>query len=420
MTPDSTVVTGLGVVCAIGFDVPSFTEALRAGRSGVEAVDELAGPETAGLLATVHDFDLPTALDRCHGLAPRVRDRILRAGHRSPPPIAVALAVAVQGWLDADLGRLPVPAERIGLIVGGHNLTSSYAFDQHETYEREPAFLPARYALHAQDTDHVGTISEALGIMGEGYTVGASSASGNAAVIHAARLISCGAVDVCLAIGALSQLDPQERSAFAQLGVLAEPDDDVAAADGPRPFDKGRSGFVPGEGSACLVLESRTGARRRGVPALAELAGFAMALDGNSLANPSVEGEARAMSAALRQAGVGGADLDYVNAHATATPAGDDAEVRALLQVFGDRRPWVNSTKALVGHCLSAAGAIEAVATVVQMWGGFVHPNPNSMRPVDNRLRLVGTSAVSADITCALSNSFGFGGFNTSLVFLRD
>ena len=129
--------------------------------------------------------------------------------------------------------------------------------------------------------------------------------------------------------------------------------------------------------------------------------------------------KARAMAKALDEAGVPADRVDYMNAHATATPAGDDTEAKAVLRLFGHGRPWVNATKGLIGHCLSAAGVIEAVATVVQMRHGFVHPNPGLETPIDNALRLVGSEAVNTDVHCALSNSFGFGGFNSSLVLLR-
>ncbi|HEU5266070.1 MAG TPA: beta-ketoacyl synthase N-terminal-like domain-containing protein, partial [Jatrophihabitans sp.] len=292
--------------------------------------------------------------------------------------------------------------------------------------------VPPRFALQAQDTDHIGTLSQALGITGEGCTVGASSASGNLALIHAARLIGFDAVDVCLAVGAMTQLGSLERSALANLGVLADIDADLgtdlatdlveaAPIGGCRPFDKGRSGLVPGEAAACVVLESELSALRRGVPISVELSGFKLALDGNSLSNPSIDGEARAIAGALARGRLEPREIGYVNAHGTGTPAGDDAELAALESVFGDAVavPWVNSTKALIGHTLSAAGAVEAVATVVQMKAGFVHGNPVLDHPVSGRHRFVGPEAQAAEIAHALSNSFGFGGFNTSVLFSR-
>lgn len=431
MTREAILVTGLGVVSPVGHDVPAFTAALRDGRCGIVAT-RAHGPDSgARLLAPLGPFDVAAALDACAGLDAETRARALRTARRSPLPVQAALAAAAQAWQDAGLARRPVPGERIGLVVGGHNLTGSAAFT---AAAHGAAYVPPRFALQAQDTDHIGTLSQALGITGEGCTVGASSASGNLALIHAARLIGFEAVDVCLAVGAMAQLGELERRALANLGVLAEAggdadqEFDAPSASGAgrrhlgcRPFDKERSGLVPGEAAACLVLESESSALSRGVPASIELSGFKLALDGNSLSNPSVDGEARAIAGALARAGVEAAEVGYVNAHGTATPAGDDAELAALAQVFGAAvgSPWINSTKALIGHCLSAAGTVEAVATVVQLRSGFVHGNPALRHPVSDAHRFAGPQARPARFTHALSNSFGFGGFNTSLLFSR-
>jgi malonyl-ACP decarboxylase len=434
---EGVMVTGLGVVSPIGLDVESFARSLRAGAVGVEELPVEGGRGEQGLLAPLHDFDFEAALAAIPGIGRSLREHVHRVGRRGALPIQAGLAAVAQAWVDARLQDSPVPGHRIGVIVGGNNLTGRYSFHHHETYQREPMYLPARYALDVKDTNHVATVSEAFGVTGEGYTVGASMASGNAAIIHAARLVQCGAVDVCLAVGAMAQMDPQERAAFGKLGLLAEagdgdggsgsgsgePDDDGGddgAVNLPRPFDRDRSGFAPGEATACLVLESRRTARRRRTRPLVELAGFAQGLDANSQADPDPAGETRVMTTALEGAGVDGDRVDYVNAHATATTAGDAAELSALRRVLDGNRPWINSTKSMVGHTLTAAGALEAVATVVQMTHGFVHPNPTLLKPIDDRFRLVGRRAVDTSITCALSNSFSFGGFNSSLVMIRE
>jgi malonyl-ACP decarboxylase len=434
---EGVMVTGLGVVSPIGLDVESFARSLRAGAVGVEELPVEGGRGEQGLLAPLHDFDFEAALAAIPGIGRSLREHVHRVGRRGALPIQAGLAAVAQAWVDARLEDSPVPGHRIGVIVGGNNLTGRYSFHHHETYQREPMYLPARYALDVKDTNHVATVSEAFGVTGEGYTVGASMASGNAAIIHAARLVQCGAVDVCLAVGAMAQMDPQERAAFGKLGLLAEagdgdggsgtsePDGDADGGDDgavnlPRPFDRDRSGFAPGEATACLVLESRRTARRRRTRPLVELAGFAQGLDANSQADPDPAGETRVMTTALEGAGVDGDRVDYVNAHATATTAGDAAELSALRRVLDGNRPWINSTKSMVGHTLTAAGALEAVATVVQMTHGFVHPNPTLLKPIDDRFRLVGRRAVDTSITCALSNSFSFGGFNSSLVMIRE
>jgi malonyl-ACP decarboxylase len=167
-----------------------------------------------------------------------------------------------------------------------------------------------------------------------------------------------------------------------------------------------------------MVLETAASARRRGAPALAGLAGGAVVLDGNHLADPSVDGEARAMSGALARAGVGAADIGWVSAHGTGSPLGDRTEADALRKVFGagDESPWINATKTLSGHCLSAAGVVEAVAAVLQLRAGFVHPDPGLTEPVDAGLRFVRDEPRRASGGFVLSNGFGFGGINTAIV----
>jgi len=414
------VVTGAGVLSAIAAGVEEFAAALRAGRSGI------AARGTGELSADLAGFDFGAAVAARYRLAEPIRRAALRAAARAPLPVQAAVTVALQAWEAAGLHAEPVPADRTGVVVGGHNLGGAYADAVRPRYRASPAYLPGRYALRYLDTDHVGTVSQVLGITGEGCTVGGASASGNAAIVHGCRLVACGEVDACLVIGALTELSAMERQAFVNLGALAGAGanggrhSDAEPATLCRPFDEDRAGFVPGQAAACLVLESAESARRRGARALATVAGYALRLDGNSLADPDPAGEARVMAEALRRAGLGPGEVDYVNTHGTGSRLGDEAEVAALRKVFGSDlgRPWLNSTKGLVGHGLCAAGVVEAVAALVQLRDGFVHPNANLARPIDGECRFAGGRAEPAELTVAMSNGFGFGGFNSSVVFV--
>lgn len=412
----SVVVTGMGVVCSIGGDVPGLTAALRHGDLGI--APDPWGPEGPPFGATVRGFTLGDALSARRALPATLRDAAERALRRAPFPLQVAAASALEAWERAELHEARVEGERLAVVVAGNNLTGGYAESQRASFARNPAYLTGRFALHVQDTDHVGTLSEILGIRGEGFTIGGASASGNLAIIQASRLLELNAVDACLAVGAMAELSMMEMQAFVNLGAMASrlPDDSQRPA-GP-PFDATRRGFILGQACACLVLESGASAARRGARPLAELAGYAVQLDGSRLADPSEAGEAAVMTRAIARAGLEPHQIAYVNTHGSGSTLGDAAELAALQRALGDcfATPWVNATKSLTGHCLGAAGVVEAVATVAQLQGGFVHPNPGLDEPIDPECRFVGARATPAAIPFALSNSFGFGGINTSIV----
>lgn len=401
-----TAVTGFGVVSALGTGVEPFAAGLLAGRSAVtELRSHDAGPSYGAPLA---GFSLAEAVAARTGLPEGMRRAATRVAGRSPRPVQAALTAALEAWESARLHDNPVPADRIALVVAGHNLTSRYSHDLSARFRASPAYVPPRFALQMLDTDHVGTLSHVLGVTGEGFTVGGACASGNVAIIAGSRLVESGAADACLVVGTVTELSPVELRALGNLGAMAW---DVASV----PFDESHAGFVVGEGAACLVLESGASARHRAVAIHAVLAGYAQRLDANCLADPAEDGEVAVMLNALRCAGREPWEVGYVNAHGTGSPLGDRTEVSALGRVFGGAGtgPWVNSTKALTGHCMSAAGVVEAVATVVQMREGFLHPNTGLRRPLSPGCRFVGQRAEPVRVALALSNGFGFGGFST-------
>ncbi len=410
-------VTGLGIVSAIGRNVPAFNGALRSGRHGIQRLPEdwLKGNTGAG--AVLDDFSIAGFMDQ-HDIPARYR-HAARCAARMPANVQASLAAALEAWLAAGLSDgAPVP-ERTGIVAGGSNLSPQLAFELHEKLQTAPALFSPRYAYMHLDSIHLGVVSEVLGIRGESCTVGGASASGNLAIIKGHQAIRANDLDICVVIGAMTCLSPMELQAFFNIGALAALDD-----GGPgqvcRPFDQDRRGFVPGQAAACLILESPESAARRGVPILAEIPGTACLLDGNHLPNPSARGEAKVMAEALRRAGLAPGQIDYLNAHGTGSLLGDATEAEAICEVFQDHasRLWINSTKSLTGHCLSSAGAVEAIATIVQMREGFVHPNLNLEKPIAG-CRFCGPAAAPCRIDAALSNSFGFGGINTCVAFVK-
>lgn len=415
-------VTGLGIVSSIGGNVADFTRSLRDGRCGVgflkrRAVGEL--PTCVG--AEIAEFSLMPWIARCDRgeFEKEVLERARQALHGGPFGVQVSTAAALEAWTQAQLLRRGVPSRRMGIVVAGSNLNQGYVFDAWLKYQKLPQCVSPKYSMHYWDTDHVGVLSEVLGIRGEGFSVGGASASGNVAIIKAWQLIQLEAVDVCLVVGAMADLSPVELQGYFNVGAMGGRRFRECPDEACRPFDEDHEGFVYGEAAGCLVLESVQSAKGRGVPVLAEVLGTSLLLDGNRLANPNKDGEVQAMEEALRQARVPREEIDYVNAHGSSSPLGDETEVQAMKEVFRGSLPrlWINSTKGLMGHCLTAAGVVEAIAVVVQMQHGFVHPNRNLVRPIDLDCRFCPAQSIEAPIRRVMKNSFGFGGINSAVVF---
>jgi malonyl-ACP decarboxylase len=409
------VVTGIGVLTSIGAGRKAFADGLRSGACGI-AFDPSDG---LGIAARA-PFDFEECLAAL-GLSQTIHSRALKAGRRAPPSIQSSIISALEAWLHAFGADAHGPAHQANIIVAGNNIAPGYQHRMQARFASSPELIPASYALHFLDTDHVGTLSEVLQSRAEGFTVGGASASGNMAILQAWRQIRHGISGTCLVVGAMTDLSPLELQSFRNAGALGGKRYAGEPLLACRPFDLDREGFIYGQGSACLVLESADSAKARGAEILGHIAGAAACLDANRQSNPSVEGEARAMRLALEQAGMPPESVDYVNAHGTSSVAGDEAEVKALKEIFSSRigEVRINATKGLTGHCLHAAGVVEAAATLLQMNLGFIHPNRNLDRAVDPVCGFAGAVAQDAEISVALSNSFGFGGINTSLIITR-
>jgi malonyl-ACP decarboxylase len=423
------VITGMGIVspCAIG--VPAFTSALREGRPSAFSSLRVEGIRRDLPAALLDGFAFASSLEAHANAAPVRVASAERIGRRSARTIQVALLAALEAIIDAGLGdAVNAPAHdallaRCGVVVAGQNLNQRTVFDNAIAFTTAPEHLSPAYAMHCLDTDHVGAISELLGSRAEGMSIGGASASGNVAIVQALRLVRDGYLPACLVVGAMTDLSPMELGALESLGALAgaeqqRPDESC------RPFDRDREGFVYGQSCACMVLESLEHARARGARISGEVLGGSVVLDGRRSTEPSAHGEASAMKKALADARIEPAKIDYLNAHGTASRIGDSTEIEAIADVLGAdhlRRVWVNSTKGLVGHGLTAAGVTEAVATILQMREGFVHANKNLVNPLREGVRFApAAESVAADLGIAMSNSFGFGGFNTSIVVSRS
>jgi malonyl-ACP decarboxylase len=408
------MITGMGIVCSIAQTVQEFVEAIREGRSGITKLPEQYN-HSVRIGAWIKDFSWQNWLNKLSDLDPAIHRRACKILNNTTDSTRLSACGAIQAFQNAHSAGMNKTPDELGIIVAGSNLAQSYTVENWKRFSESGRMNP-RYALSFFDSNQVGCLSEILAIRGPGLTIGAAAASSNAALFQAFHWIRCGLVKRCLVVGAAMEFSPMELEAFAILGAAScnqfAGDPDRAC----RPFDQAHEGFVWGQGSASVMLESAQW--RGGLPAIGEISGVSLLLDGNHLPDPSADGEARAMRAALESAKLEPDRIGYINAHGSSSALGDRTECAAIKAVFQESisNIWINSTKSLTGHCFSASGTIELIATILQLNGGFVHPNRNLDNPIDLELKLAGNQAGPLSAQYALTNGFGFGGINSSLV----
>lgn len=403
------VVTGLGAVTPLGNDVSSSWEGILAGRSGI---------------ATITDYDVSAYSTRFAGLI-KDFDASQWLGpkevRKTDPFIHYGIAAAKQALQQSGLEVTDANRERIGICIGS-------GIGGIGTIEREVNVLSAKgprrvspFFVPASIINMIsGYLSIELGITGPNLAVVTACTTATHSIGLAGRLIASGDADVFLAGAGERGSSPAGMAGFCAARALSTRNDSPETAS--RPWDKDRDGFVLGDGAGVLVLESLEHAQARGAQILAELTGFGMSGDAHHITLPAEGGDGarRAMQLALNDAGLNPEDVDYVNAHATSTGAGDIAETEALKSVFGDHAKAlsVSSTKSMTGHLLGAAGGIEAVFSILALRDQVVPPTINLENPEDGcDLDFTAGQARERKMRCALSNSFGFGGTNGSLIF---
>lgn len=411
-------VTGMGIYSSIGCGIKAFSKSLFSGNSNFTYVSPGEDLPSHIGIRSVCNFNF---LNECKMLSSIDSERTEHAfkmlRHRGKAIQSVSLA-AIEAWKNAWLDDSRPEGIRTGLVVAGSNLTMEGAYAAHTKYNEMPMYMSPRYALQFMDTDYAGVLSELFEITGEILTVGGASASGNSAVIKALQMLELGVADICMVVAPMTVLSNPEWVSFANLGALGGThyvDHPEAAC---RPFDHAHEGFISGETSVCVILETMESLKKRCGKAQAMLVGGAITADGNHLSNPSKDGELRAMRMALESAGMTINDIDYINAHCTSTPIGDEIETAAIIELLEEHaeRVWVNSTKSITGHGLFSAGLIEMVAAIIELDAGKLHPNLNLETPITNQLRFCPSHTIDADFCTVMSNSFGFGGINTSII----
>ncbi|MDL2268815.1 beta-ketoacyl-ACP synthase II [Desulfosarcina sp. OttesenSCG-928-A07] len=403
------VVTGLGLVTPLGVGVDATWTALCKGQSGV---GEITRFNTSGFVtriaAEVKDFNAADFLPQ-------------KEANRMERFIAYAVAASRMAVEDARLTIDKTRANRIGVItgcgLGGLEVleTTARTIQEKGPKRVSPFFIPMMIGNMAP-----GMISIHLGAKGPNISVSTACAAGAHAVGDACNTIRRGQADAMITGGVESVITPTCVAGFNAMKALSTRNDDPERAS--RPFDRDRDGFVVGEGSGILILEALDHALERGATILAEIVGYGQSGDGYHMTSPSPDGDGmiRCMQAAIDDAGLLPDAIDYINAHGTSTPLNDLYETRAIKAVFGEsvRNVAISSTKSMTGHLLGGAGGIESAITVLALKNGIIPPTINLDHPDDEcDLDYVPHAARKADLSCAMSNSFGFGGTNASLVF---
>lgn len=407
-------ITGIGAVSAIGADSTALQTGLLEGRASFGVM------QRQGRQIPVREGDTggnASAFLGAEIAAPKVpTERSNIAARNLSLTAQAALAALEEAWQDAGLDG--VAPERIGLVVGGCNVQQRELVLQQDRYRGRETFLRPTYGMSFLDTDLCGLCTEVFGIRGRAWTVGGASASGQLAVIEAADAVASGRVDVCIAVGALMDLSYWECQGLRTLGAMGSDRHAKAPDLACRPFDTNRDGFIFGEACGAVVLERADALGHRDRPPHAKLAGWGVWMDAHRNPDPSVEGEMAAIARALAGAGLSPGDIDYINPHGTGSPLGDIVELETLRR-SGLTHAWINATKALTGHALTAAGALELVAILLQMRAGRLHPTRNLDEPIDQAFRWTGAQGQDHEIRNALNLSMGFGGINTAVCVQR-
>jgi 3-oxoacyl-[acyl-carrier-protein] synthase II len=403
------VVTGLGVVAPNGIGVEKFWDSLVHGVSGVGPITRFdASKHDARIAGEVKDFDPLQWIEK-----KEVRKMDLF--------IQFAIAASQMAMDDSGLQVTDANRVRIGVVVGtGMGGLPSLEESWKTLQERGPGRISAFFIPSIITNLGSGQISMRYGLKGPNSCVCTACATGNHALGDSFRIIQRGEADVMFAGGSEAVITPLTIAGFAAMRALSTRNDEPTRAS--RPFDKNRDGFVMGEGCGLMVLENLEHAKARGAKIYAEMTGYGMSADAYHITMPALDGAVRSMRLALEDAQASPADFDYVNAHGTSTPAGDINETNALKEVFGDhaRNLAINSTKSMTGHLLGAAGGIESVVTVLTVTKGMIHPTINYETPdPECDLDYVPNTARTTPVRTALTNSFGFGGTNASLIFKR-
>lgn len=414
------VVTGLGIVSPLGANVETVWKNILDGKSGAKKVDEFDVSDLACQIAC----RIPLG-DSADGKFNPDDWMDVKEQRKVDPFIVYAMAAAGQALQDSGFeAQTDEQKERAGVLIGsgiggvGGIYDASITLAEKGPRRISPFFIPGRLINLAS-----GYVSIRHGLKGPNHSVVTACSTGAHAIGDAARLIALDDADIMVAGGAESPINRLSLAGFAACRALSTGfNDDPQRAS--RPYDKDRDGFVMGEGAGTVILEEYEHAKARGAKIYGEVVGYGLSGDAHHITAPAADGNGgyRSMQAAIKRAGLDVSEIDYVNAHGTSTPLGDEIELGAVTRLMGDhaKNVTMSSTKSAVGHLLGAAGAVEAIFSILAMRDNMAPPTINLDNPsVETEIDLVPNKSKAKEINVALSNSFGFGGTNASLVFKK-
>ena len=397
------VVTGMGIVSCIGLNIQEVLKSLKTGKSGISSNMTYADMGFRSHVSGTININLSELIDR----------KTLRFMSEAS---GFGYIAAQEALLNASINLEDMDPSRIGIVAGSGGASSAAQIEASDT-ARERG--PKRIGPYAVTKTMGSTVSAILGttlkLKGVNYSISSACSTSAHCIGHAAELIQLGKQDIIIAGGA-EQEHWTSSSMFDAMGALSSQYND-SPEKASRPFDVDRDGFVIAGGSGMLILEEEEHALKRNVPIIARIEGYCANSDGYDMVSPSGEGARRCMSEAIEAFG---SDVDYINAHGTSTPVGDLAELGAIKEVFGKSAPIIGSTKSMTGHSLGATGAQEAIYSILMMQNNFIAPSIN----IDNLVKeaeglKIAQSMMKHELNAVMSNSFGFGGTNASLIFSK-
>jgi len=400
------VITGIGIYSCIGKNLDEVADSLYKGRSGIILDEERKRfGYRSGLTGFVERPYLKDLLDR--------RSRIML-----PEQGEYAYVATIEALKQAAIDQDYLDNNEVGILYGNDS-SAKAIIDATDIIrqKKNTAMIGSGAVFQTMNSTVTMNLATIFKLKGINFTISAACASGSHSIGVAYQFIKTGLQD-CIICGGAQEINQFAMGSFDALSAFSVNEADPAKAS--RPFDMRRDGLIPSGGAATVILESLESAVKRGANILAEVVGYGFSSNGAHISNPTVEGPVRSLSMALKDASLSAADIDYINAHATSTPAGDASEAKAIHQLFGDCRPLVSSTKSMTGHECWMAGASEIVYSMLMMKNSFVAPNINFETPDEDSAKLnIAKKTIEKEINVFLSNSFGFGGTNSSLIIKK-